>query len=127
MYNCREHGKVTDPFATYTSRPSMIEEADVKYISVGREAKEQSGRLSSIIWREQRKAVLDQMTCHVTPEKENFSVHGIMQTTVSRIILISITNLPKNISSTPQMTQPRCNKWVGGCMASPHIDTPRHK
>ena len=82
MHNCREHGKVTDPFAKYTGRPSMIEEADVKYISVGREAKERSGRLSSIIWREQRKAVLDQMTCHVTPEKEIFSVHGIMQTTV---------------------------------------------
>ena len=34
---------------------------------------------------------------------------------LSRIILISITNLPKNISSTPQMTQPQCNEWVGGC------------
>ena len=33
---------------------------------------------------------------------------------LSRIILISITDLPKNIVSTPQMTQPRHNEWVGG-------------
>ena len=52
MHSFREHGKVTDPFAECTGRPSMIYEADVKYISVGREAKERSARLSSITWRE---------------------------------------------------------------------------
>ena len=83
MHNFREHGKVADPFAKCTGRPSLIEEADIKYISVGREAKERSARLSSFVWREQQNAVLDQMTCHVTPEKEIFSVHGIMQTTVT--------------------------------------------
>ena len=55
--------------------------ARCQIISVGREVKERRARLSST-WREQRKAVLDQMTCHITPEKENFSVHGTMQTTV---------------------------------------------
>ena len=34
---------------------------------------------------------------------------------LSRIILISITNLPKNIASTPWMPQLWRNKWVGGC------------
>ena len=33
IHNFREHGQVTNPFTKRTGRPSMIEEADVEYIS----------------------------------------------------------------------------------------------
>jgi len=44
----------------------MIEEADVKYISASREAKERDARL------------LDQIICHVTPKKRIFGVTELL-------------------------------------------------
>ena len=33
LHNFREHGEVTNPFTKRTGRPSMIEDADIEYIS----------------------------------------------------------------------------------------------
>ena len=44
---------------------------------------------------------------------------------LSQIILISIINLSKNIASTPQMTQPERNEWVGGCASLIFLWLPR--
>ena len=104
MHNVREQGKVTNYYSKNTLVDHSRSRREMFNTFPPVEMRKNEAQCWAVPYLKQGKAVLDQMTCHVTPKKRMFGVHGIMQMTVEPVISVlpatsrNWTTLPSGIT-----------------------------